>query len=431
MKSPGVKDIQPDETANVVPSGRARRPREGGRGHGSSVAWWAAVIAAGVISSMTAPGQTAGLSAFIDPLIASLDVDRTAISFSYLVGTLTGAFAQPFIGRALDRWDARRVITLIAIVFASILVGLSFVTDIIGLTAAFIGVRMMGQGALGLAVTTAISRAIIHRRGFALGLSAALGSAGIMLAPIALERLVSAVGIQAAFQWQAAAVLVVVPAAALLVRPEKGAVASANQQAESNEGLTRAQAVRTPMFWVVVGVVSTTSMLGTGLTFHQIAVLGEAGLTSVEAAANFLPQTIAALLSTLAVGALIDRLEPKIFLVLSMIAMAGTLLMLGFVAPGWSSLLYGLVLGLAGGSLRGVEAAIFVRYFGLVEIGAIRGVSWGAAIAASALGPYALALGKDLAGSFVLPAALLAAIPLAALVAAIIVPEPRPYPRHP
>lgn len=419
-----------------MPTGRAATAPDGSpdaaevtpRGTGLPAAWWLAVLAAGLISAMTAPGQTAGLAAFTDPLIAELGVDRTAISFSYLVGTLTGAVAQPFIGRALDRWDARRVMIVIAVVFAAILVGLSFATDVLGLTFGFVGIRMTGQGALSLAVTTAVSRNIVHRRGFALGLSAALGSAGISLAPIGLERLVSAVGVQAAFRWEALAVLVVVPAAALLVRPQGTPAARTLHAAAQQDGWTRGEAMRTPMFWVVVGVVATTSMLGTGLTFHQIAVLGEAGLTSAEAAANFLPQTVAALASTLAVGALIDRMEPRIFLVLSMIAMAATLVMVGFVSPGWSSVLYGLALGFAGGSLRGVEAAIFVRYFGLVEIGSIRGVSWAVAIAASALGPYALAVGNDLAGNFVLPSAVLAAIPLAALVAAVLVRPPGQHP---
>jgi hypothetical protein len=43
--------------------------------------WWALIVAAGsMLTAMTFPGQTAGLSPFTDPLIDSLDIDRTAIS---------------------------------------------------------------------------------------------------------------------------------------------------------------------------------------------------------------------------------------------------------------------------------------------------------------------------------------------------------------
>lgn len=109
-----------------------------------------------------------------------------------------GALAQPIIGRASDRWDVRRVIIVIGVAFAAILLAASFVTDVFGLTFSYIGIRMAGQGALGLAVTTAVSRAVVHRRGLALGISATAGSAGISLAPLALERLVAAVGVHEA-----------------------------------------------------------------------------------------------------------------------------------------------------------------------------------------------------------------------------------------
>ena len=61
-----------------------------------SLGWLVLVLAGGVILAMTAPGQTAGLSPFTDPLIDELGVTRTAISFSYLIGTLTGALHAPF-----------------------------------------------------------------------------------------------------------------------------------------------------------------------------------------------------------------------------------------------------------------------------------------------------------------------------------------------
>jgi len=45
-----------------------------------SFGWFALVLAGGVLLAMTAPGQTAGLSPFTDPLIEDLGVTRTAIS---------------------------------------------------------------------------------------------------------------------------------------------------------------------------------------------------------------------------------------------------------------------------------------------------------------------------------------------------------------
>ncbi len=38
--------------------------------------------------------------------------------------------------------------------------------------------------------------------------------------------------------------------------------------------------MRVPMFWVLTGGVGVLALVGTALTFHQVDVLGERGLTS-------------------------------------------------------------------------------------------------------------------------------------------------------
>ena len=379
---------------------------------------------------MTSPGQTAGLSVFTDPLIADLGVSRTDISVSYLIGTLAGASVQPLVGRALDRWGARSVTIAIGAAFALILVALSFVGEIIGLTAGFTGVRMAGQGALTLAATTAVARAITHRRGLALGITSAIGSAGISLTPIFLEQLIGSVGIYQAWRWEALAVAaVVIPLAVVFPRRTQtspsDAAPNTAQITIAKASWTLPEAVRSGMFWVIAASLATSGMLTTALAFHQIAVLGEQGLSPLEAAANFLPQTITGILATLLTGSLVDRLSPKIFIAFSMLTLTAALLMLPLVTTGWSAVTYGLILGAAGGSLRGMEAAAYVRYYGLANIGSIRGVATAIGLASTAFGPVALSLGFDLTGSFTGPAMAFAVIPVIVTGLALFVRPPR------
>lgn len=63
---------------------------------------------------------------------------------------------------------------------------------------------------------------------------------------------------------------------------------------------------------------------------------------------------------------------------------------------------------------------------GSAHIGAIRGVSTSIGLAASALGPYALAVGVDLAGGFAAPALWFTIIPAGVLIAGVLVRPPRP-----
>ncbi|PKQ14372.1 MAG: MFS transporter, partial [Actinobacteria bacterium HGW-Actinobacteria-8] len=81
----------------------------------------------------TGPGQTVGISLFIDPLIEELGVSRSSISTSYLLGTLAGAIALPWIGRALDRYGVRRTMAVIGFVFGAVLIALSLISSVVGL----------------------------------------------------------------------------------------------------------------------------------------------------------------------------------------------------------------------------------------------------------------------------------------------------------
>ena len=387
--------------------------------------WWGVVVGAGIVSGLTAPGQTAGLSPLVDPLITTLDITRTEISTAYLIGTLAGAVALPFIGRALDRWGARSVMMIVGVVFALLLAAASFVTDIFGLTGAYAGLRMAGQGALSLTAVTIVARTVTHRSGLALGITSAIGSAGISLAPLGVERLVAASDVATTWRIESLAVLAIVLPISLLLPRDAPARKGAERPAEAPaEGWDLRPALRTGMFWVLTGAIFCTGMLTTALAFHQISILGQQGFSTVEAAANFAYQTITALLATLAVGSLADRIDPRWGVVFSMAMMAGTLIFLPFVESGVLGILYGLLLGAAGGGLRGIEAAAFVRYYGRRRIGTIRGVATSIGLASTALGPLVFALGFGATGSYIETALVSALLPFSILIAAIVVRAP-------
>lgn len=74
---------------------------------------WRIVGYAALAFAATGPGQTAGVSLFVDPLIRDLGISRSAVSTAYLIGTLAGALALPWVGRALDRYGVRRTMAVI------------------------------------------------------------------------------------------------------------------------------------------------------------------------------------------------------------------------------------------------------------------------------------------------------------------------------
>ncbi|MFA9444402.1 MFS transporter [Egicoccus sp. AB-alg6-2] len=407
-------------------------PRPGTRFSG-----WRIVVLAAIGLAMTAPGQTPGVSVFVDHLMAGLDLTRSEVSLAYLVGTLAGATAMPRVGRLIDDRGTRVAMTVVGGLFGLMLAAMSGVTGIITLTLGFAGIRMFGQGGLSLVSTTAVAPWFERRRGFAIGLSTALGGALLSLIPITSAFIIELTGWRTAWLVLAVAVwLIVLPIAlgGLIDRPadvgqqvDGTPLHTENPQGRPTTGpaFTRSQALRTPMFWAVCGAVATTGMIGTGLAFHQIDLLGEQGLTPVQAAANFLPQTVASLTATLLIGSMVDRFAARWVLLVSMLAMAGAMVAVPFVSPGWSAMAYGMLIGAAGSSARALEAASFPKLFGIPHLGSIRGVVSAISVASTAFGPLALSLGRDLTGSYVQVLLVLLVIPLGIAVFGLFAPAPR------
>jgi MFS family permease len=394
---------------------------------------WRIVAFAALGLAMTAPGQTIGVSVFIDPMLADLDLTRSQLSGAYLVGTLLGALTLPVTGRALDRMGVRRLMTVVGVGFGIALAGMAGVAGLVSLGLGFTGIRMLGQGALSLVSTTSVALWFDRRRGLALGVCTAVGVALMSLAPVLLTRVITAVGWRTSWLLAAAAVwLVVLPIARFGMRDSPASVGQAvdgvrpqpGRRPPVRDGWTRSEALRTPMFWAVTLAVAASSMIGTALMFHQISLLGERGLTPVQAAANFLPQTAAVIVATLSMGWLIDRVQPRFLVLSAMVSLGLAMVLVQVAAPGWRAVAFALALGAANGAMRAQEAAVFPRYYGTAHLGAIRGLVMAASIGSTSLGPFALAVGFDTFGGYGPALNVLLVLPAAAAVLALVAPVP-------
>ncbi len=210
-------------------------------------------------------------------MMDSLALSRTEVSSAYLVGTLAGAVSMPWFGSLLDRRGVRYTLTVVVVAFSALLAAMSGVRGIVTLTLGFVGIRMFGQGALGLVSSTAVAYWFERRRGTAIGIASAIGQAILSIAPLALGLAVTGLGWRSAWLVAAATVgTITLLVARLGMRdgPEDvgqlvdGRSHSAPTPATNNWGARRAEAIRAPMFWAITGAVVTTGLIGTGLAFH-------------------------------------------------------------------------------------------------------------------------------------------------------------------
>jgi MFS family permease len=404
---------------------------------------WRILAFATLTAALTGPGQTVGVSVFIDHIIEDLSLTRSQVSSAYLIGTMLGALSLPTVGRWVDKVGARPAITAIGAGFAIALVGMSGVGGFVTLAVGFTFIRFLGQGSLSLASTVAVTHWFERRRGLAIGIYATFTSMLMGLTPVGLNFVIENSTWRTA--WVVAGIfiaLTVIPIGrfgiisypADIGEVPDGHVEVAKQSSNPvprTRSYTRTEASRTWRFWVLLAGSASAGMLATALNFHQISLLGEAGMSSGTAALMFLPQVVGSSVAALVFGALTDRISARVLMPLTMIFLAGALLLAGVVAPGWIVIVYALTLGLAGGSTRSVTAALLPKWFGVQHIGSIQGLMTFAGVAASALGPVAFSLGRDWLGDYTATSFAWAALPAAVAVVAALSVGPQRTRRAP
>ena len=393
------------------------------------------VLAIGTLGMMmTVPGQTVGVSIFLDGIIVDLGLSRAHVSTLYLFGTLLGSLTLPFVGRFVDRRGPRVAVAVVAAAFALACVWMGFVQGAWMLLVGFTLVRALGQGALSLISVHSVAIWFVRRRGVAIGLLGIGMAAWTATFPTLVERLIEPFGWRTTYMLLGALVAVtILPLGAVLLRdrPERygvvvdGGTAPAKGATTVPEAAYRpAEARATRTYWLFLAGLWLGSNLGTGLAFHHYGILAAGGLDRAAAAAAFVPLGILSAVGNLGAGALFTRVPPRVLLTVNLLLLGTALVMAGRVAGAEVVWIYGAVLGLRSGMYTALEGNAFVHYFGRAHIGAIRGQVATALVVGSSLGPLLFALGLDAFGDYA-PVLDLASVPVFALaVAALFL---RPY----
>lgn len=394
---------------------------------------WIVLAIAIVSAGMTGPGQTLGVAVFIDSFVDDLSLSRSAVSTAYLVGTLAGAAMLPSVGRFIDRRGVRVAQIAVGVAFGIALVNMSLVNGLIWLTIGFAGIRFLGQGSLGLVATVTVQLRFERSRGTAIGIFTTATAGLIALAPVALAVAIDAFGWRSA--WLVAAIVVSLTVVALAVfglrdlpsgtRPSRRSIAAdtaAAPTAAADPGAssyTRREAMATPSFWMLAAVTAAAGMMVTALNFHQIDLMGDAGISKTTAAALFIPQVIGATIAGLTIGYLGDRVGTRYLPAAAMALLIAAQLLAAVAAPGIVVIVYAIVLGATGGVVRTTAATLQPNWFGLAHVGSIQGGLVLFGVGASAIGPVALTLGEEALGSYPRAVVALCAVPIAALAFAL------------
>lgn len=414
---------------------------------------WTMIGIAAMAQFLSAPGQSFSIAVFKDPMRAALGLTETQYSLAYGVATIVSACLLPIVGRMLDRWGARIILPSVA---AGLTIACFCMSQIHTLTGLYIGfslVRSLGQGALTLISVWMVGEWFERKRGRATAL-AGFGSAfSVMTIPFVNSWLITEYGWKTGWMFHSAAVAVCLILPGIFIvrnRPEdmglhpdgidphlepepevdeEGNVKKTTGPliTSTDESWTVRQVLRDPTFWKLLSVITTHALVGTGLIFHQIALLGSHGVPAKWALGMMSVQAICATILMFPAGWVTDRIPSRYILSFGMICLSLANLIALTMPALWMVVIYALLLGTTGSIFRSTATVVWINYYGRMNQGAVRGVAWSMMILASALGPLPVAMSIDYFGSYDPVLCLFTAMPLIAALAVWSAHPPKLY----
>ena len=341
---------------------------------------------------------------FLIPISTEFDWSRSAVSFVLFIIAIAGAISYPIVGRLIDRYGARPVILTGNVLFAASIASVSLVEAsrfqfytvyaLIGISAAIPSSVMF---------TKVIAGWFDQRRGLFLGIAGGLGNGvGAALSPLFVFALISSYGWRAGFQGIGAAIILIgFPVLYLLLRdPPRDVSRSTAEHLEKTAGLSLSEALKTPVFWIILAAIALGAGCMTAIFAHVVPMLVDRGIPAGQATTVLATFSLVTAGWQIGMGYMLDRIpRPWIAAPFYLLALAG-LILLESTSSYPLLLLSGLLMGLGLGTEYGVLPYFLSRYFGTRHYGAISGSMYGVIVLTQGLTPFLMDLVFDITGTY-------------------------------
>ena len=346
--------------------------------------------AGALLSFMSVFGQTFFISIFGGEIRATFDLSHSQWGTIYMVATLASAAIMVWAGGLADKYRVRLLgVGVVACTgLACIAMGLN--QSAVLLIGIIFVLRLMGQGMSVHLAAVAMARWFVATRGRAL----AVAGMGFMFGEATLPILM--VWLKSLVDWHVLWVLfgvfcfAICPLLAWLLKLER-TPQSVSEETETkgiqNRHWTRAEALRHPLFWMIVPAIVSFSAFGTTFWFQQVVFAEAKNLSHLSLVSIFPLGTIALALSAIAFGWAIDKFGVRTLLPLYILPYVLAFI-LHWYAPnlGWIAVAV-VLMGIAGGGHGTLLNACWAEFYGTRFIGSIKSAATALMVLGSALGP--------------------------------------------
>ena len=368
---------------------------------------WVHVFIAALAMVGTLPGRTQGLGLITEPLLRDLQIDRIYFARINLWATLIGALFSIGVGRLIDRFGSRIVLTVVSVLLAAVVFGMSVTQHVAAIAILITLTRGLGQSALSVVSITMVGQWFVRRLNLAMAVYTIALSIGFMLAFPLIGAIVLSNGWRTAWSIIGVALLFgLAPLALLLVRrsPESCSIDPDGQPDnagdEKSTDYTLKEALSTPSFWVFGIASAVYGLIASGIALFNESILAERRFDASTYHRSLIVIALTSLAGNFLGGWIASKWKMKRLLSLAMILLAGSLAALPHVSTQTHVMIYAAVMGLAGGFVIVIFFSFWSAAYGRKHLGKIQGAAQALTVIASALGPLVLAETVSRTGSY-------------------------------
>ncbi|MYD35723.1 MAG: MFS transporter [Dehalococcoidia bacterium] len=387
------------------------------------------IVAASFMAHLAYAEQfSSTLGLFFNPLTREFGWTRTQISIVQTISRVVEAGTAPLAGPLVDRFGARTLLPVGALVAGTALVGVTFVESlwqfyiVRGFVAA-IGFTLMGN----LVTSVAINNWFIRMRGRALAISSTGASiSNVVMIPVAVY-VIAEYGWREMF-WIFAIItwIVVLAPSTILIRrrpedmglrpdgvepddpqgPARTTLLPEQQRAASQEQAmpepvwTRKEALRAPAFWLIAGCFAISSLAFQGINISLAPYVQDLGYEEALVAAALTTRAIVMAVTLPVVGLVAERSNMGPVRALPFILQTIGCVLFLFADEVYFLFPALIVYGMGITSLGVTQEVLWANSFGRLSLGSIRSMGFVVTFGFGATGPIVMSLIYDLLGSY-------------------------------
>jgi MFS family permease len=342
------------------------------------------VVAGTFLSQMVVVGFFTYSVSLLMPLVREeFGVTMEQVMYSLMAGTFTGMILMPVAGVMFDRYSARWIMSIGALLLAAGLWTIANTSTVSQFIVVF-GVTMATANSLAgsLATQTTISRWFTVSRGRALGVAAIGTSVGGIAIPAVMTAWIETSGWRGSLENLSLSVLfLLLPILILTIRGRPSDIGLLLEASGADAGpsasmpeLKLGDILRQPGYWYIgltLGVLfSVFSAILANLTAYATGL----GASAAQASSLIMTVAVTGLLGKLVFGFAADTLNLKVGLWISMGLVFIAFLVLASEPAYPLMLVAAVLLGLATGGMLPVWGAMMAKVFGLLSYGRAMGL---------------------------------------------------------